>query len=55
MSGHGRFEWACGDAYTGYWDNGKMTGEGIQTQANGISLTGSFRDGIPHGHIVKVP
>ncbi len=35
--------WASGDRYDGNWENGKMSGHGVKTMANGDVYTGVSR------------
>lgn len=51
--GHGFEELANGESYTGPWRFGRREGEnGVLKYANGNTLQGQFRDGLPNGHSV---
>jgi hypothetical protein len=40
MHGYGYFAWTNGDVYSGNWSNGKLTGYGVKTCADGTSEKG---------------
>jgi len=52
MHGRGKFEWALNVeamVYTGMWDHGRMSGEGVKLLRDGSRLEGKFEDGVLNG------
>ncbi|CAL1169212.1 unnamed protein product [Cladocopium goreaui] len=52
--GQGRMRWNCGDGlvdeYNGFWENGKMHGQGVYKYCNGTRYQGEFKENLREGY-----
>ena len=54
MEGFGEMEWTDGRKYRGFWKNDLKHGYGIQTNADGSTISSTWIEGKLHGFGVYV-